>query len=560
MRISINLSRNMRAGSNTRGPEYPVICALSLLPATSSAAQTDPGTTVSTPALAIFVVFIAITLGITWWAAKRTRERRDFYAAGNRITGFQNGLAIAGDFMSAATILGITGLIYTAGFDAVIYILSPMFGFFLLLVLLAEPFRNLGRFTIADIAVYRLNQKPVRAYAAVTSLAIVLMYLISQMVGAGALIQLLFGIKYSTAVLIIGSLMVIYVSVGGMMATTWVQIIKAVLMLLGITLLAVGTMHQFDYSFVKMYREVAQYHPLGSSVFEPGVILKDGVSTASLTLALLFGFLGLPHIVMRLFTVPDVKQTYRSVLFSTIFIGYVFIIVMFIIGFGAIVLLHQHPELYGADGRIIGGNNMVTMHLSRIVGGELFLGFMSAIVFATILAVVAGLTLAGASALSHDLYNNVLRHGQAGTTEELRVTRIATVLLGIIAIGCGILFEGQNIAFMISMVFAISASANFPLLILSIYWRGLTTRGAICGGLAGLILSIGLIVLGPAIWVDILGHDQPLFPYAYPAIFSMPAAFFLMWLVSVLDNSPTAHADRSKHDELFIKIYTGTAN
>jgi len=374
-----------------------------------------------------------------------------------------------------------------------------------------------------------------------------------------AICQLLFGINYSTAVVIIGSLMVIYVSVGGMMATTWVQIIKAVLMLLGITLLAIGTMHQFDYSFTRMYREVAEYHSLGARVLGPGVILKDGISTVSLTIALTFGFLGLPHIVMRLFTVPDVKQTYRSVLFSTVFIGYVFIIVMFIIGFGAIVLLHQHPELYGADGGIIGGNNMVTMHLSKVVGGELFLGFMSAIVFATILAVVAGLTLAGASALSHDLYNNVFRHGQAGTTEELRITRIATVLLGIIATGCGISFEKQNIAFMISMVFAISASANFPLLILSIYWRGLTTRGAICGGLTGLILSIGLIILGPAIWVDILGHAQPLFPYAYPAIFSMPAAFILMWMVSVLDNSRTADSDRSKHDELFIKIYTGTA-
>jgi cation/acetate symporter len=545
--------------SKTGLPEYAVTGALLLLPVTNVVAETASTKEVSTPAVLIFVVFIAITLVITWWAARRTREKRDFYTAGSRVTGLQNGLAIAGDFMSAATILGITGLIYTAGFDAVIYILSPMFGFFVLLVLLAEPFRNLGRFTIADVAVYRLDQRPVRAYVAVTSLAVVLMYLISQMVGAGALIQLLFGIKYSTAVVIIGGLMVFYVSVGGMMATTWVQIIKAVLMLIGITLLAIGTMHQFDFSFARMYREVAAYHPLGARVFAPGVILKDGISTMSLTIALTFGFLGLPHIVMRLFTVPDVKQTYRSVLFSTVFIGYVFIIVMFIIGYGAIVLLHQHPELYGADGGIIGGNNMVTMHLSKIVGGELFLGFMSAIVFATILAVVSGLTLAGASALSHDIYNNVLRHGQAGTTEELRITRFATVLLGIIAIGCGILFERQNIAFMISMVFAISASANFPLLILSIYWRGLTTRGAIFGGLTGLILSVGLIILGPAVWVNILGHEQPLFPYSYPAIISMPAAFLITWIVSVLDHSPTAELDRSKHDELFIKIYTGTA-
>lgn len=540
--------------------KFLLISLVSLLPVAVTAAETAGGKEVSAAAVAIFIVFIGITLVITWWAAKRTREKRDFYAAGGRITGLQNGLAIAGDFMSAATILGITGLIYSAGFDAVIYILSPMFGFFILLVLLAQPFRNLGRFTIADVAVYRLDQKPVRAYAAVTSLAVVLMYLISQMVGAGALIQLLFGIKYSTAVVIIGSLMVFYVSVGGMMATTWVQIIKAVLMLIGITLLAIGTMHEFDFSFARMYREVVEYHPLGKAVLSPGIILKDGISTVSLTLALVFGFLGLPHILMRLFTVPDVKQAYRSVLYSTVFIGYVFIIVMFIIGFGAIVLLHQHPEVFTTNGGVIGGNNMVTMHLSRIVGGELFLGFMSAIVFATILAVVAGLTLAGASALSHDLYNNVLRNGQAGTIEELRITRIATVLLGIIAIGCGILFEKQNIAFMISMVFAISASANFPLLILSIYWRGLTTRGALCGGLVGLILSVGLIILGPAIWVNILGHEKPVFPYAYPAIFSMPAAFITMWLVSVLDNSRTAESDRSKHDDMLIKIYTGTAS
>ena len=537
------------------------LVSLALLPDTAAGLDPEAGssTGISMPAVTIFVVFISITLVITWWAAKRTKEKKDFYAAGNRITGFQNGLAIAGDFMSAATILGISGLIFTAGFDAIIYILSPMFGFFILLVLFAEPFRNLGRYTISDIAVYRLNHRSVRAYAAVTSLAVVLMYLISQMVGAGALIQLLFGIKYSLAVTIIGSLMVIYVSVGGMMATTWVQIIKAVLMLLGITLLALGTMHQFDYSLPRLYREVAAAHPLGDGVFGPGVILKDSISTISLTLALVFGFLGLPHIVMRLFTVPDVKQAHRSVLFSTLFIGYVFMIVMFIIGFGAVVLLHRHPEAFNPAGGVIGGSNMVTMHLSKIVGGELFFGFMSAIVFATILAVVAGLTLAGASALSHDLYNNVLRHGQAGTIEELRITRIATVLLGTVAIASGILFEGQNIAFMISMVFAISASANFPLLILSIYWKGLTARGAIIGGLAGLILSVGLIILGPAIWVGILGHEQPVFPYAYPAIFSMPVAFILMWLISVLDKSESAGIDRLKHDELFLRMYIETS-
>lgn len=506
-------------------------------------------------AASIFAAFIGVTLIITWWAATKTRNKQDFYAAGSQITGFQNGLAIAGDFMSAATILGITGLVFSAGFDAIVWILSPMVGLFLLLVLLAEPFRNLGRFTISDIAAYRLNQKPIRTYTAITSLVIVIMYLLSQMVGAGALIQLLFGIKYSYAVIIIGSLMTIYVSVGGMMATTWVQIIKAVLMLIGITLLAIGTMYHFDFSFIRMYNEVSDIHPLGSRVFSPGVVLKDPVSTISLALGLLFGFLGLPHIVMRLFTVPDVRETYRSVLFSTLCIGYVFIVVIFIIGYGAVVLLHQHPELFNENGKIIGGNNMVAIHLSQVIGGDVFMGFMSAIVFATILAVVAGLTLAGASALSHDLYNNVLRHGNAGTIEELRVTRVATILIGAISILVGILFEGQNIAFLVSMVFAISASANFPLLMLSIYWKGLTTKGAIVGGSTGLILSISLVVLNPTIWVDVLGNEKAVFPYLNPALFSIPAAFIVMWLVSILDKSSTAETDKAKYDSQFIDLY-----
>ncbi len=484
-----------------------------------------------------FLLFLGVTLAITWWAARQTKGTKDFYAAGGRITGFQNGLAIAGDFMSAATFLGVTGLTYLAGLDAAIYILAPMVGFCLLLMLMVEPFRKLGRFTLSDVAARRFEQKSVRVFAALTSLAVVLLYLVSQMVGAGALVQLLFAIPYGRSVVVIGALMVFYVSVGGMMATTWVQIIKAVLMVFGITVLAGATLQSFDFDLSRLYREAAAAHRLGDGILAPGGLLEDPWSTLSLALALVFGFVGLPHIVMRLYTVPDEKAAYRSVLFASLLIGFVFILVFFVIGYGAIPRLQEHPELFGPTGALVGGSNMVAVHLARVVAGDVFVGFIGAVVFATILAVVAGLTLAGASALSHDLFARALRNGRATETEELRVTRIAAVGLGLVAIALAIFFEGQNIVYMASMVFAISASANFPLLILSVYWPGLTARGAIAGGSVGLLLSIGLMVLGPTIWVDILGNPEPLFPYKYPALFSMPAAFFITWAVSIRERS-----------------------
>jgi cation/acetate symporter len=483
-----------------------------------------------------FLLFLGVTLGITWWAARQTKGTRDFYAAGGRITGFQNGLAIAGDFMSAATFLGITGLTYLAGLDAAIYVLAPMVGFCLLLMLMVEPFRKLGRFTISDVAARRFETRSVRVFAAVTSLVVVLLYLVSQMVGAGTLIQLLFGLPYSRAVVSIGVLMVFYVSVGGMMATTWVQIIKAVLMVLGITVLAGATLQSFDFDLGRMYREAAAAHRLGAGIFSPGGLLEDPWSTISLSLALVFGFVGLPHIVMRLYTVPDEKAAYRSVLFASVLIGFVFTLVFFIIGYGAIPRLGEHGELFGPNGALLGGSNMVAVHLARVVAGDVFVGFIGAVVFATILAVVAGLTLAGASAISHDLFANALRGGRATESEELRVTRLAAIALGLVASVLAIFFEGQNIVYMASMVFAISASANFPLLILSVYWPGLTSKGAIAGGIAGLALSVALMLLGPTIWVDILGNPAPIFPYKYPALFSMPAAFLVTWLVSRIDN------------------------
>jgi len=351
--------------------------------------------------------------------------------------------------------------------------------------------------------------------------------------------------------------MVIYVSVGGMMATTWVQIIKAVLMLLGVSVLAFGTLHYFDFSVVGMYREAVAAHELRRRTPEAGPLLQDPISSVSLGIALVFGFIGLPHILMRLFTVPNVRQAYRSVFFSSVFMAYVFILITFVIGVGAIAILDQHPELFGFSGELRGGNNMTAIHLSHVIAGDVFLGFISAIVFATILAVVAGLTLAGASAISHDFYAGVIRHGRATDYEEVRITRIATILLGIIAIGLGILFEGQNVAYLVSMVFAISASANFPLLILSVYWRGLTSRGAVIGGAVGLLSAVGLIILGPTIWVEILGNEKAIFPYQYPALFTMPLGFAGIILFSRLDRSAMAVKDRRTFDELYLDMYLG---
>lgn len=510
-------------------------------------------------AISMFTLFITVTLLITWWAAKKTKSKKDFYTAGGRITGFQNGLAIAGDFMSAATFLGITGLVYSIGFDVALYVLAGMVGLCLLLILLAEPFRNLGRFTLADVACYRLREKPVRTFAATTSLVIIIMYLVVQMVGAGALIQLLFGLSYTHAVMIVGTLMIIYVSVGGMLATTWVQIIKAVLMLFAISMLAIGTMYHFNFSFTQLYKEATNSHPLGIKILAPGILLKDPVSMVSLSLALSFGLVGMPHVLMRLFTVQNVKEAYRSVLYASFFIGYVFMLIFFIIGFGAIALLHQHPELFDASGKIIGGSNMVAIHLSRVIGGDIFLGFISAVVFATILAVVAGLTLAGASAISHDLYVNVLRHEDTSEKKEIRISRIATVCLGIISIALAILFEGQNIAYLMTMVYAISASANFPLLILAVYWRGLTTKGAVVGGSIGLITAISLVVLGPTIWVQILGNQTAVFPYEFPALFSITVSFASIWIISLMDKGTMAESDRQQYDALLADVYLSTA-
>jgi len=535
-----------------------VATAFYLLLATPLQAATTPATadSINVTAIVMFALFVIATLGITWWAAQRTSTRQDFYAAGGGITGLQNGLAISGDFMSAASFLGISGLVFASGFDGLIYSIGFLVGWPIILFLLAERLRNLGKYTFADAVSYRLKALPIRSLAACGTLAVVLLYLIAQLVGAGQLIQVLFGLQYEFAVVMVGILMVCYVSFGGMLATTWVQIIKAVLLLSGATFMAAMVLVHYNFSFEAMFAEAVRVHPDGDAIMAPGGLVSDPISAISLGLALMFGTAGLPHILMRFFTVSDAREARRSVFFATGFIGY-FYILTFVIGFGAIVLVGTNPDFRNAAGGLLGGNNMAAVHLGQAVGGDIFLGFISAVAFATILAVVSGLTLSGASALSHDLYASVIRHGQAREKDEVLVSRCATVVLGILAIGLGILFEKQNVAYMVGLAFAIAASVNFPILFLAMYWRKLSTRGATVGGFIGLLTAVICMVLGPTIWVDILGNENAIFPYKHPALFSMTAAFVSIWLFSITDSSRQARDEAEAFDWQYVRSQTG---
>jgi cation/acetate symporter len=509
-------------------------------------------------AIVMFLIFVFATLGITYWAAKRTKTAKDFYTAGGGITGFQNGLAIAGDYMSAASFLGISGLVYLKGFDGLIYSIGFLVGWPVILFLIAEQLRNLGKYTFADVASYRLRQTPIRTLAAFGSIATVLLYLIAQIVGSGKLIQILFGLPYEFAVVLVGILMILYVTFGGMLATTWVQIIKAMLLLLGATFMAFMIMSKMGFSFEALFAKAVEIKGT-TDIMSPGGLVSDPISAISLGIALMFGTAGLPHILMRFFTVSDAKEARKSVFYATGFIGY-FYILTFIIGFGAIVLVSQNPEYLDiAKGTLFGGNNMAAIHLSHAVGGNIFLGFISAVAFATILAVVSGLTLAGASAISHDLYANVFARGKVDEITEMKISKYATVGLGIVAIILGIIFEKQNIAFMVGLAFAIAASANFPILFLSMYWKKLTTRGAVYGGTLGLVTAIVLVILGPIVWGQILNGDPKaaIFPYKYPALFSVSVSFIGIWFFSITDNSDEAKKEIEAYEDQYVRSQTG---
>lgn len=527
-------------------------------------------------AIIMFAVFVVLTLFITKWAAAKTKSAADFYTAGGGITGFQNGLAIAGDYMSAASFLGISAAVMANGFDGLIYSIGFLVGWPILTFLMAERLRNLGKFTFADVASFRFEQTPVRVFAALSTLVVVAFYLIAQMVGAGQLIKLLFGLDYWMAVVIVGALMMVYVLFGGMTATTWVQIIKAVLLLGGASFMAFMVMSQFGFSFESLFAKAVEIKSgiattagktpeeaatAGLSIMGPGTFVKDPISAISFGMALMFGTAGLPHILMRFFTVPSAKEARKSVMWATVWIGY-FYLLTFIIGFGAIVFVLTNPnflEMKDGVAGLIGGNNMAAVHLANAVGGNIFLGFISAVAFATILAVVAGLTLSGASAVSHDLYSTVIKKGKADSASELRVSKMTTIALGIIAVILGIAFEKQNIAFMVSLAFAIAASANFPVLFLSLLWKGMTTRGAVIGGLLGLVSSVALTVVSPSVWEATLGFEKGSapFPYTSPALFSMTLAFLGIWFFSITDKSRRAEIDKAGYLPQQVRSETG---
>jgi cation/acetate symporter len=515
-------------------------------------------------AIGMFLAIVVATLVITYRSAGSTKSKADFYTAGHAITPLQNGLAIAGDFLSAAAFLGISALVYANGFDGLLYAIGFLTGWPIVLFLMSERMRNLGSYTFADAAAFRLDRTPIRLVAATGSLVVVLFYLVAQMIGAGKVIELLFGVNYLFAVAGVGFLMILYVTVGGMQATTWVQITKAALLLCGGTLMAVVVLWHFDFSFGELFTAASKIHPKGAAILAPGGLFAEPISAISLGLALVFGTAGLPHILMRFFTVKDAAAARKSVFYATTCVAY-FCLVVPVLGFGAVAILMSDPSYFHVDASghfnkitdLIGGPNMASIHLAHAVGGPVLFGFISAVAFATILAVVAGLTLAGASAVSHDIYGQVIAKGRASEAREVWVSKVAAVVIGIVAVLLAYAFENQNVAFMAGLALSVAASCNFPVLVMAIFWRGTTTRGAVVGGLAGLAASVILVVLSKTVWVAMFKFSTALFPYENPALFSMPLAFLFTWLFSVTDQSARAGRERQAFNAQFVQSEIG---
>ncbi len=540
-----------------------VFFCLSLLPLSApvfsmaeTATITGDKQPVNVAAIITFLLFVLSTLLITWWAARRTHSRKEFYAAGGGIPAWQNGIAISGDFMSAATFLGLTSVLFFSGTDGLMLAVGAVASWPIILFLVAERLRNLGRYTFIDVISFRLAERPVTFVAALGSLATVIFYLISQLVGAGKLIQLLFGLDYVWAVSGISALMIAYVTFGGMLATTWVQIIKAFLLIIGGTLITLLMLQHYQFDLNEVFHSAVMTHPRGWDVLAPGGWLDDPVSVISLGLTAMLGFMGLPHILMRIFTVKDAKTARKSAFYAISIIGY-FNLVMIIVGFGAVSLIMFNPDYQTVSGGLAGGRNMVVLHATHYLGGDVLLGFVSAVAFATILAVVSGLTISAAATIAHDLYAKSIKQGKATEKSELLVSRCAVIGIGMLAILFGIAFEDQNVIFITNMALAVAGSANAPVLLLSMYWRGLTTRGAIYGCLVGLVFSVGLIILGPQVWVDVIGMEKPVFPYVYPTIVSAPLAFITAWLLSSTDKSARADKERAAFTEQYIRSETG---
>ena len=509
-------------------------------------------------ALSIFGAVVAVTLIVTYFASKRVSTATDFWAAGRGLTGVQNGFAIAGDYMSAASFLGIAGLIFLFGFDGFLYSVGFLVAFLTVLFLLGERMRNSGKYTIADVLSFRMNERPARAAAALGTLAVAGFYLIAQMVGAGVLINALVGIGFELAVLITGAFMIIYIVAGGMLATSWVQIIKAVLLMTATTVLTLFVLGEVGWNPVDLFREARAQSPEGEAYLKPGLFLASPIDTVSLGIALVLGTAGLPHILMRFFTVPDAKAARSSVMWAVVLIG-AFYVMTTALGFGARAILGE-----GATEAVGTGGNLAAPLLAEevgggagTVGGDLFLAIIAAVAFATILAVVAGLVISASGAVAHDVWSNIVRKGEDSEKEEVWVAKIAAVSIGAVAIGIAVIGgAGLNVSFMVGLAFAVAASAIFPALLLALTWRRFNTTGAVTGVLFGVFSSIALVIISPTVWPgpDSEGGMLSFYDLANPGIISVPLGFIGCWLGTVLTREEIA--ERS-FDELYVRSETG---
>jgi cation/acetate symporter len=499
-------------------------------------------------AFLLFLAIVVLTLVITYYASKRTNSTSEFYTAGGGLTGWQNGLAIAGDYMSAASFLGIAGMIALSGFDGFFYSIGFLVAYLVVLYIVAEPLRNLGKYTMADMIAARFENKQVRGVAALNSIAISIFYMIAQLVGAGALIKLLLGLDYTTSVLIVGVLMTVYVVFGGMTATSWVQIVKAVLLMAGTFIISVMVFAKFDFSVTQMFEQMKTATPLGEKFLNPGNKFKDGLDTISLNLALVLGTAGLPHILMRFFTVKDAPTARKSVVYATWIIGLFYVMTIFL-GFGAAAFV-------GAD-KMDPAGNMGAPLLAQFLGGNFLFAFVSAVAFATILAVVAGLVLTAASAFAHDFYGHVIRQGKATEREQMVMAKWASVGVSVISILLALFAQKLNVAFLVALAFAVAASANLPVIIYTIFWRRFNTTGAVVGMLVGLFSSLILVFLSPNIWNPEAGKailvGEALFPLSNPGIVSIPLGFLAAWLGTYFSKTK----DDAKYDEIVVKANTG---
>jgi cation/acetate symporter len=524
-----------------------------------------------TIALAMFLVFVVITLVITYWAARRSSGASAFFAANRQITGWQNGFAVAGDYMSAASFLGIAGIIAFSGYDGFMYSVGWLVAYLTVLLIVAEPLRNAGKYTMADVLAYRLKPRPVRAMAALSTITVSTFYMIAQMVGAGALVALLLkdsGISYQVAVVGVGTLMIIYVIFGGMLATTWVQIIKAILLMGGTIFLSVLVLAHFGFSFGDFFNAVSHVTyqqngvPVTRDFLQPGLRFKPpygALDLISLGMALVFGTAGLPHILVRFYTVPDAKTARISVVWAMALIGTFYIMTTFL-GFGAATIVGRDRIQVG------GGTNMSAPLLAEALGGEVFFAFISAIAFATILAVVAGLTISASTSFAHDFYTNVIHRGtERSPGEEVRVARVTAFVVGAIAIMIAILLgPNANVAFLVALAFAVAASANLPVIALTLFWKRFNTKGAVAGLGTGLASSVLLILVSPSIMaVDPPGvtgaarhliQSPAIFPLENPGILSIPLGFLGAVIGTLLGREPDAEA---KYDELLVRATTG---